>query len=78
QGARHVFDEAVGKNIANPIAFIMCGIRLLNFVGLDLHASRIQMAMEKVVHSQRVLTKDLGGFASTSNFTQAVVQNLRF
>jgi isocitrate dehydrogenase (NAD+) len=39
-------------------------------------AERIQAALEKTYKEKLHITRDVGGTASTSEFTEAVVQNL--
>ncbi|UYV60216.1 IDH3B, partial [Cordylochernes scorpioides] len=48
-GARHSFSEAVGKNIANPTAMMLCASKMLAHVNLHNHAQLIREAVEKVI-----------------------------
>lgn len=75
-GARHTFGEAVGKNIANPTAMLLCSIKLLRHVNLHDYANLIQKALDKVIESGKVRTRDIGGYASTTDFTLAIIANL--
>ncbi len=75
-GARHTFGEAVGKNIANPTAMLLCAVKMLRHVNLHEYANLISQAVEKVLESGKVRTRDLGGYASTTDFTNAVIANL--
>jgi len=75
-GARHTFDSAVGKNSANPTAILLSSVKLLNHLGLDQHAAKIEQAVLKVLKDGAVKTRDLGGFASTQQFTAAVINNV--
>jgi len=75
-GARHTFTEGVGKNIANPIAMLKCAIKMLHHINLEYHANIINDAVEKTIKSGKVRTKDLGGHATTTEFTQYVIANL--
>jgi len=76
-GARHTFAEAVGKNVANPTAMMLCAVDMLNHVNLQYHAKMIYNAVTKVVKTGKVLTKDFGGQSSTTDFTYAVINNLQ-
>lgn len=75
-GARHTFDSAVGKNSANPTAILLSSVKLLNHLGLEQHATQIEEAVLKVLAEGTVKTRDLGGFASTQQFTAAVINSI--
>ncbi|KAI2802748.1 hypothetical protein RDWZM_001038 [Blomia tropicalis] len=75
-GARHTFGEAVGKNIANPTAMLLCSVKLLRHVNLHDYANLIQRALERVIEGGKVRTRDIGGYASTTDFTHAIIANL--
>lgn len=77
QGARHTYSEAVGKNVANPTAMILCGVKLLKHVNLRRYGEQIREALNRVLNDGKVLTKDLGGQSSTTAFTAAVISSLR-
>ncbi|XP_038045404.1 isocitrate dehydrogenase [NAD] subunit beta, mitochondrial-like [Patiria miniata] len=76
-GARHTFSQAVGRNIANPTAMLLCAANMLKHLHLDSHAKLIQTAVESVLKAGKVRTQDMGGYATTSEFTNAVMNNLR-
>uniref|UniRef100_A0A1B6CQZ1 Isocitrate dehydrogenase [NAD] subunit, mitochondrial n=1 Tax=Clastoptera arizonana TaxID=38151 RepID=A0A1B6CQZ1_9HEMI len=75
-GARHSFKHAAGLNVANPTAMLLCSAKMLNHVNLKVHSDMIKDAVQKVLQDGIVKTKDLGGDATTMEFTQAVVDNL--
>ncbi|KAJ1549850.1 isocitrate dehydrogenase (NAD(+)) idh1 [Nowakowskiella sp. JEL0078] len=75
-GCRHVGADIQGTNAANPTSLIMCSVHLLRHIGLDDYANRIAAAVTKVVAESRVLTPDLGGSHTTTDFTLAVMENL--
>ncbi|XP_053210056.1 isocitrate dehydrogenase [NAD] subunit beta, mitochondrial-like [Panonychus citri] len=77
-GARHTFGEAVGKNIANPTAMLLCAAKMLWHVNLNSYAQKLTDALEKVINSGKSKTRDMGGYASTTDFTRAVISNLSF
>ncbi|KAM3960641.1 isocitrate dehydrogenase [NAD] subunit beta, mitochondrial isoform 1-T1 [Aphomia sociella] len=76
QGARHIFSGAVGKNIANPTAMLLCSANLLAHVNLHSYSKMIKNAINKVLSDGKVRTKDLGGQSTTKDFTYAVIQCL--
>ncbi|KAH8383799.1 hypothetical protein KR009_010589 [Drosophila setifemur] len=75
-GARHTFAEAVGKNLANPTAMLLCGVKLLRHINLPTYGEVIQNAINKVLLDGKVRTKDLGGQSTTNDFTRAVILNM--
>jgi tartrate dehydrogenase/decarboxylase/D-malate dehydrogenase len=69
--------DIAGKGIANPIAAIWAGALMLDFLG-EAEASKLVMrALEEVTSRREVLTPDLGGQATTRQFTEAVIGQLR-
>jgi isocitrate/isopropylmalate dehydrogenase len=68
-----------GKNVANPMAMILAVASLLGYMKGDAahHASRAiyESALEAV--SDGVRTADLGGHASTTDFTNEVIRRVR-
>ncbi|XP_034837455.1 isocitrate dehydrogenase [NAD] subunit beta, mitochondrial isoform X1 [Maniola hyperantus] len=76
QGARHIFSGAVGKNIANPTAMLLCSANLLAHVNLQTYSKMIKNAINKVLTDGKVRTKDLGGQSTTKDFTYAVIHCL--
>ena len=65
-----------GRNVANPTAILLASAKMLQHLGLNEEAIKVKTAVNKVLADQKVRTRDLGGFASTTQFTQAVVNNL--
>lgn len=76
QGARHIFSGAVGKNIANPTAMLLCSANLLAHVNLHSYSAMIKNAINKVLSDGKVRTKDLGGQSTTKDFTNAIIHCL--
>ncbi|KAK4292217.1 hypothetical protein Pmani_034993 [Petrolisthes manimaculis] len=77
-GARHTFSEAVGKNLANPTAMLLASANLLNHVNLQYHGNMIKAAVDRVIRTGKVRTKDMGGHATTHHYSQAVMENLKY
>ncbi|MHB1391722.1 MAG: isocitrate/isopropylmalate dehydrogenase family protein [Clostridia bacterium] len=65
-----------GMSIANPTALILSGAMMLDYLDEKQAACRIRAAVQKTVESRSVLTADLGGTASTEEFTDAIINNL--
>ncbi len=60
------------KNLANPTALLLSGLMMLDHIGERETAGRIRSALFEVLTEGRVRTRDLGGEASTTEFTDAV------
>lgn len=75
-GARHTFQQGVGKNVANPTAMLLCAARMLSHVNLHYHGYMIRDAVENVISSGKANTKDIGGQHTTFEFMNAVIHSL--
>jgi isocitrate dehydrogenase (NAD+) len=69
--------DIAGKNIANPLACIMSGVMMLNHLGEQKLGEKIKNAYNHVLAEGKSLTRDLGGSASSSDFTDAVISKLK-
>ncbi|KAK0419416.1 hypothetical protein QR680_014131 [Steinernema hermaphroditum] len=76
-GSRHSYQEAAGRQIANPTAMILSAASMLNHLHLHEYGRGLRESVEKVIKDGKVKTRDLGGHASTSEFTDAVIQNFQ-
>jgi len=76
-GCRHVGLDIKGKNEANPTAMILSAAMMLRHLGLEERADRISKAAYDVLAERKAVTKDIGGSASTTAFTQAVIDKLQ-
>jgi len=65
--------DIAGKGTANPTALLMSAILMLRHVGEMAAAKRIEDALHLVYRQGKVLTRDVGGTASTAEFTAAVI-----
>lgn len=83
-GDEHAVFEAVhgsapdiaGKGIANPTALLQSSVLMLLHLGEEAAARRIQGAIEAVFAEGKWLTRDLGGRATTREFTDALIDRL--
>jgi isocitrate dehydrogenase (NAD+) len=64
------------RNIANPSALLLGGIMMLEHLKMHAEAERIRDALEATIREGETLTPDLGGSASTTDFTEAVLRHL--
>jgi len=65
--------DIAGKGIANPTALLMSGIMMLDHIGELKAARQIESALHKVYREGKTLTRDVGGKATTADFTNAVI-----
>jgi isocitrate/isopropylmalate dehydrogenase len=68
-----------GKNIANPMAMILAGAALLRYVSGTLASNASRAIYESVFEAvyDGVKTNDLGGSATTSEYTDEVIRRVR-
>jgi len=69
--------DIAGQGIANPTAILMSGLLMLRHLGEHEAADRAEKAMLAVFAEGKVLTKDLGGNAKTSEFATAIIDKLK-
>ena len=68
--------DIAGRGIANPLALMLSSAMMLDHVGEQDKARRLRRAIDQVLREDNVRTGDLGGKASTQEFTQAIVARL--
>jgi isocitrate dehydrogenase (NAD+) len=66
--------DIAGLGVANPLALMRSAILMLRHLELQQEAQRLAAALRQVVVQDQVRTRDLGGDASTHQFTEAVVK----
>jgi isocitrate dehydrogenase (NAD+) len=68
--------DIAGKGVANPSALVLAACMLLDHIGDGDRATRVRSALETTIREGRTITGDLGGNASTDQFTDAVIARL--
>jgi isocitrate dehydrogenase (NAD+) len=68
--------DLAGKNVANPSALTFAACMMLDHLGDGTRADRIRAAVESTLRDGTTITRDLGGTASTDEFTDAVIAKL--
>ncbi|MBM3817542.1 MAG: isocitrate/isopropylmalate dehydrogenase family protein [Acidimicrobiia bacterium] len=68
--------DIAGKGLANPTALLLSAILMLRHIAEGPMADRIMAALGTVLEKDHILTRDLGGTASTAEFTNAIVRRL--
>lgn len=69
--------DLAGKNQANPTALILSAALMLEQLGEKEAAGRIRQAVERVLKEGTRLTPDLGGRATTAQYTEALCKALQ-
>jgi isocitrate dehydrogenase (NAD+) len=69
--------DIVGKGIANPTAIVMSAAMMLNYLGEAEASRRILSSVNSVYREGRHTTRDVGGSATTKEFTAAVIAGLK-
>ncbi|HZQ07639.1 MAG TPA: isocitrate/isopropylmalate dehydrogenase family protein [Anaerolineae bacterium] len=67
--------DIAGQGIANPIGAILSAAMLLDYLKLEQAAWRVRQAVNTAL-SRGVITRDLGGSATTSEMTRAIIEAL--
>jgi len=68
--------DIAGQGISNPLAVLLSGCLMMEYMGERRVADRVRDAVYQVLADGRILTGDLGGTANTAEFTQAIIEAL--
>jgi len=68
--------DIAGKGIANPSALMLAACMMLEYLTDDARAQRIRTAIEGTIREGKTVTRDLGGTATTDQFTDAIIARL--
>ena len=68
--------DIANKNLANPTALLLSALMMLDHIGERDAGARIRGALGRVLSAGKVRTRDLGGQASTTEFTEAVCREI--
>ena len=68
--------DIAGKGVANPGALVLAACMLLDHIGETDRAKRVRTALEQTIREGKTVTRDLGGTASTEEFTDAIIAKL--
>ncbi|EFA80286.1 isocitrate dehydrogenase NAD+ [Heterostelium album PN500] len=75
-GAHHVAADIAGQDKANPTGLLFASAMMLKHMNLDDYALKVENAVKKVIAGRQVLTTDMGGNATTKEFTRAVIDEI--
>lgn len=68
--------DIAGKNIANPTALILSACMMLDHIGFEEEAAKIRNAINKALDNLENCTKDLGGNATSTEYTDTLISYL--
>jgi isocitrate dehydrogenase (NAD+) len=68
--------DIANQNLANPTALLLSGLLMLDHIGERDAAQRIRTALTNVLRDGRIRTRDLGGTATTTEFTDAICKEV--
>jgi isocitrate dehydrogenase (NAD+) len=68
--------DIAGQGIANPTALLLSALLMLRHMGEDQAADRIWRALARLLEAGEVRTRDLGGSASTREYTEALCREI--
>lgn len=77
ESAHGTAPDIAGKNIINPTATILSAAMMIEYLGFQEEAHRLEKALEHVYAEGGILTPDQGGSAATTEFAKAVARKLR-
>ncbi len=68
--------DIAGQGIANPTSLMLAAALMLEHAGMLDKRRQLERAIDLALNTDNIRTKDLGGSASTQDFTQAVLKRL--
>lgn len=68
--------DIAGQDKANPTALLLSSVMMLQHIGLNEHATKIEGAVLKTIANGERITGDLGGTAKCSEYTDEIIRNL--
>src|SRR3984885_3355117 len=68
--------DIAGKGVANPTALLLAAAMMLDYSKLPKMAARLRTAVHETLNGDQVRTGDLGGKATTAEFTRALIRRI--
>ena len=65
-----------GQHKANPTALLLSAIEMLKYINQNDVAYKIEKSLFKTIKERKILTPDLGGNATTTEYTNEIIKNL--
>lgn len=70
--------DIAGRNLANPMALLLSAILMMRHLGEHGRADAIAGAVTRTLSERRIMTRDLGGTATTTEFADAICREIEF
>jgi tartrate dehydrogenase/decarboxylase/D-malate dehydrogenase len=68
--------DIAGRGIANPMATMLAGAMMLDFLGEGEAAGAVERAVRRILAEGKAVTQDLGGEATTNEVAEAVAREV--
>jgi len=68
--------DIAGKGVANPVSLMLAAAMMLDHVGRQDLSARLRVGIQATLLEDKVRTRDLGGSASTAEFTAALLKRV--
>ena len=68
--------DIAGRNVANPMALLLSAVLMLRHIGEGACADRIMTSLTRVLGDTSARTRDMGGSATTTEFTNAMCREI--
>jgi isocitrate dehydrogenase (NAD+) len=68
--------DIAGKGVANPTAIMLAAAMMLDHCHLPHMAARLRLALDQTLNVDKARTGDLGGHASTAEFTRTLIKRI--
>jgi isocitrate dehydrogenase (NAD+) len=68
--------DIAGKGVANPTALLLSAVMMLDYLGETDAARNIETAVHRVFKEKKCVTRDIGGTATTAEFTKSLINAL--
>lgn len=72
---RNKLDKLANQNTVNPVGMLMAATEVLRYLGKGECVRNIRTAVEKTI-KEGIVTKDIGGNASTSQMIEAIISKV--
>ena len=69
--------DIAGKNLANPTSLILSAVMMLRYIGEENAADLVERSVRETIIEGKHITHDIGGTASTDEFTDAIISRIR-
>jgi isocitrate dehydrogenase (NAD+) len=66
--------DIAGKGVANPTAMLLSAVMMLQYLGEEPAAQRIMNAVYRVLGESKIVTPDLKGTATTTQYTDEIIR----